>query len=77
MTSTSRVERLRGRWNGLSDHQQVGASLLAVGGLFSAWLVFWPVPTQVKGQGVLIYPGNAGVLNARASGQDRVNNKRH
>ncbi|TCD55505.1 NHLP bacteriocin system secretion protein [Synechococcus sp. BS56D] len=69
MTSTSRVERLRGRWNGLSDHQQVGASLLAVGGLFSAWLVFWPVPTQVKGQGVLIYPDNAGVLNARASGQ--------
>lgn len=69
MTTSSRVERLKGRWNGLSDHQQVGASLLGVGGLFLFWLVFWPVPTQVKGQGVLIYPNNAGVLNARATGQ--------
>ena len=68
MTS-ARVERLKGRWNDLSDHQQVGASLLGVGGLFLLWLVFWPVPTQVKGQGVLIYPNNAGVLNARATGQ--------
>lgn len=69
MTTSSRVERLKGRWNGLSDHQQVGASLLGVGGIFVFWLVFWPVPTQVKGQGVLIYPNNAGVLNARATGQ--------
>lgn len=69
MTTSSRVERLKGRWNGLSDHQQVGASLLGVGGIFLFWLVFWPVPTQVKGQGVLIYPNNAGVLNARATGQ--------
>jgi HlyD family secretion protein len=69
MSSSSRVERLKGRWNGLSDHQQVGASLLGMGGIFLFWLVFWPVPTQVKGQGVLIYPNNAGVLNARATGQ--------
>ena len=25
MTTSSRVERLKGRWNGLSDHQQVGS----------------------------------------------------
>jgi len=66
---TTRVEFLRGRWNGLSDHDQVGVSLAGLGGLFSFWLVFWPVPTQVKGQGVLVYPDNAGVLNARTSGQ--------
>ena len=31
--------------------------------------MFWPVPTQVEGQGVLIYPDNAGILNARSGGQ--------
>ena len=69
MTTSSRVERLRGRWNGLSDHQQVGASLAGVGALFGAWLLLWPVPTEVEGRGVLIYPDNAGILNARAAGQ--------
>ncbi|CAI8383263.1 MAG: Uncharacterised protein [Cyanobium sp. ARS6] len=69
MTTSSRVERLRGRWNGLSDHQQVGASLAGVGAIFGVWLLFWPVPTEVEGRGVLIYPGNAGILNARAAGQ--------
>ena len=64
MTTSSRVERLRGRWNGLTDHQQVGASLAGVGALFGAWLLFWPVPTEVEGRGVLIYPDNAGILNA-------------
>ena len=69
MSSFSRVERLRGRWNGLSEHQQLGASLAGIGGLFGLWLIFWPVPTQVDGQGVLIYPDNAGILNARSGGQ--------
>ena len=69
MTTSSRVERLRGRWNGLTDHQQVGASLAGVGVLFGAWMLFWPVPTEVEGRGVLIYPDNAGILNARAGGQ--------
>ena len=76
MTTSSRVERLRGRWSGLSDHQQVGASLAGIGGLFGLWLIFWPVPTQVEGQGVLIYPDNAGILNARSGGQVlRINTK--
>ena len=69
MTTSSRLERLRGRWNGLNDHQQVGASLAGMGALFGAWLLFWPVPTEVEGRGVLIYPDNAGMLNARAAGQ--------
>ena len=71
MTTSSRVERLRGRWNGLSDHQQVGASLAGVGAIFGVWLLFWPVPTEVEGRGVLIYPGNAGILNARAAVEGR------
>ena len=69
MNTPSRVERLRSRWNGLTDHQQVGAALAGVGALFGAWLLFWPVPTEVEGRGVLIYPDNAGILNARAGGQ--------
>ncbi|MFL0789943.1 MAG: NHLP bacteriocin system secretion protein [Prochlorococcus sp.] len=63
------VEKLRLRWQALSDHQQVGCAQAGVGVLFLAWLVFWPVPTEVKGKGVLIYPDNAGLLNARAGGQ--------
>ncbi|QNI88055.1 hypothetical protein [Synechococcus sp. ROS8604] len=43
--------------------------MAGMGGLFTAWLLFWPVPTQVEGKGVLIYPDNAGVLNARSAGQ--------
>ena len=61
--------KLKTRWDGLDDHQQVGACLAGMGGLFTAWLLFWPVPTQVEGKGVLIYPDNAGVLNARSAGQ--------
>lgn len=63
------LTNLRDRWHGLSDHQQVGVALCGVGGLFGVWLLFWPVPTQVKGKGILIYPNNAGILNARAGGQ--------
>jgi len=33
------------------------------------WALLWPVPTEVIGQGVLLYPGTAGLLNARAGGQ--------
>ena len=61
--------RLRGRWTGLSDHGQVGVCLAGMGGLIGLWALLWPVPTEVVGSGVLIYPENAGVLNARASGQ--------
>ena len=66
---SSPLGRLQWRWQGLSDHQQVGICLAAVGGAIAAWALFWPVPTEVVGSGVLIYPDNAGVLNARAGGQ--------
>jgi len=73
---------LRQRWSGLSDHDQVGVTLAGMGGAIVLWALLWPVPTEVIGMGVLIYPNNAGVLNARAGGQvltvavhtgDRVN----
>ena len=35
------------------------------------WALFCPIPTEVRGEGVLIYPENAGVLDARAAGQVR------
>ncbi len=56
---------------GLSDRAQVGLCLAAVTGALGAWALLWPVPTQVSGTGVLIYPDNAGILDARAGGQVR------
>ncbi|MEB3331380.1 MAG: NHLP bacteriocin system secretion protein, partial [Synechococcaceae cyanobacterium] len=43
--------------------------LAAVSGGLVLWALFWPVPTEVTGTGVLIYPDNAGILNARSGGQ--------
>ena len=63
--------RVQERWNGLSDHAQVGVSLAALSGGLLFWALFWPVPTEVTGTGVLIYPDNAGILNARSGGQVR------
>ncbi|MEY4431280.1 MAG: hypothetical protein RLZZ533_1216, partial [Cyanobacteriota bacterium] len=67
--STTVVAGWLQRWRGLSDHNQVGVCLAGVGGALGLWALVWPVPTEVVGQGVLIYPDNAGVLNARAGGQ--------
>ena len=64
-------QQLLSRWNGLSDHSQVGVCLAGVTGVLAFWALFWPVPTEVKGHGVLIYPNNAGLLNSRAEGQVR------
>ena len=64
-----RRQALQQRWLGLSDHNQVGVCLAGVGGVLALWAVFWPVPTEVSGQGVFLYPDNAGVLNARFGGQ--------
>jgi multidrug efflux pump subunit AcrA (membrane-fusion protein) len=63
--------RLRSRWHGLSDHAQVGLALLAVALGLLGWGLFWPIPTEVSGEGVLIYPDNAGLIDARAAGQVR------
>ena len=65
----AKTKQLKTRWSELSDHGQVGVCLAGVTGVLAFWAVFWPVPTEVKGHGVLIYPDNAGVLNARAAGQ--------
>ena len=62
-------DRIDSAWAGLSDHSQVGVTLVGVSGVLALWALFWPVPTEVKGHGVLIYPDNAGVLNARVDGQ--------
>ncbi len=42
-----------------------------MGGALGLWVLFWPVPTEVMGQGVLIHPDTAGLLDARAGGQVR------
>jgi len=63
------VQRLQSRWQGLSDHSQVGVCLAGMTGALTLWVLFWPVPTEVVGQGVLLYPDKSGVLNARAAGQ--------
>jgi HlyD family secretion protein len=60
------------RWGGLDDHGQVGVCLAAVTGALACWALFWPVPTEVTGTGVLVYPDNAGILNARSGGQVRA-----
>ena len=64
-----RLHKLGQRWSGLSDHDQVGVCLGGVAGAVVLWALFWPVPTEVVGMGVLIFPDNAGVLNARSGGQ--------
>ncbi len=57
--------------NPAQDHRQVGLALASMAAALGLWAVLWPVPTEVIGQGVLIYPGTAGLLNARATGQVR------
>lgn len=62
---------LRRRWRGLGDRGQVGACLAVMGGALGLWALFWPVPTEVMGQGVLLHPDTAGLLDARSGGQVR------
>jgi HlyD family secretion protein len=63
------ARRLGLHWSGLDDHGRVGLCLTGMGGALALWALFWRVPTEVIGKGVLLYPDNAGVLNARAAGQ--------
>lgn len=63
--------KLRQRWQSLDEHDQVGLCLGAVVAGLLGWALFCPIPTEVRGEGVLIYPENAGVLDARAAGQVR------
>lgn len=59
------------RLRSLSPRQQLGGVLALIGGALGAWAVFWLVPTEVVGKGVLLLPDNAGLLDARAAGQVR------
>jgi len=53
------------------DHAErpVAIALAGLWVLTSAWALFWPVPTEVVGRGVVIIPGGAAILDARAEGQ--------
>lgn len=50
-------------------HRPVALALGGMAALTAAWALFWPVPTEVVGRGVLIVPGDATLLDARAGGQ--------
>jgi len=59
-----------------SEEAAAGAAerrvLVALGtawALTAAWFLFWPVPTEVVGRGVVIVPGGATVIDSRAEGQ--------
>jgi len=45
---------------------QVLLSLGALLALTAGWICFWAVPTEVIGRGVMIVPGGAKVIDARA-----------
>ena len=48
---------------------QVLLALGTLGVLTAGWVLFWPVPTEVVGRGVMIVPGGSRVIDARAEGQ--------
>jgi HlyD family secretion protein len=65
------LEQAGGRWRGLGPRRQLGLVLAAVTASVGGWALFWLVPTEVVGRGVLLLPENAGLLDARAAGQVR------
>jgi HlyD family secretion protein len=65
------LERSSLRLRSLGPRQQLGGVLALMGAAVGAWAVFWLVPTEVVGKGVLLLPDNAGLLDARAAGQVR------
>ena len=58
-------------WRGLGPRRQLGLVLAAMSASVGVWALFWLVPTEVVGRGVLLLPDNAGLLDARAAGQVR------
>ncbi len=59
-------------WVRCQAHDPEGQVLLALGGvgaLLGGWILFWPVPTEVVGSGVMIVPTGARVIDSRAEGQ--------
>jgi len=47
----------------------VATALAGLWGLTGLWALLWPVPTEVVGRSVVIVPGGATVIDARAEGQ--------
>ncbi|MBL6798656.1 MAG: NHLP bacteriocin system secretion protein [Synechococcus sp. BS307-5m-G39] len=50
---------------------QVRLSLIALWTLTGVWTLFWPVPTEVTGRGVMTIPGSATLIDSRGEGQIR------
>ena len=51
------------------SERRVLVALASAWALTAGWFLFWPVPTEVIGRGVVIVPGGATVIDARAEGQ--------
>ena len=49
--------------------RRVLVALARAWALTAGWFLFWPMPTEVIGRGVVIVPGGATVIDARAEGQ--------
>ena len=52
-----------------TSERRVLVALGTAWALTAGWFLFWPVPTEVIGRGVVIVPGGATVIDARAEGQ--------
>ncbi|MCP9899641.1 NHLP bacteriocin system secretion protein [Cyanobium sp. Cruz CV13-4-11] len=52
-----------------TSERRVLVALGTAWALAAGWFLFWPVPTEVIGRGVVIVPGGATVIDARAEGQ--------
>lgn len=60
----------RSSFRTLADPEhRVPLALAAAWTLTAAWFLFWPVPTEVRGAGVVIVPEGARVIDSRAEGQ--------
>jgi HlyD family secretion protein len=52
-----------------TSERRVLVALGTAWALTAGWFLFWPVPTEVVGRGVVIVPGGATVIDSRAEGQ--------
>lgn len=65
----SRLVQAWVRRQAVDPEGQVLLALGSVGALLGTWVLFWPVPTEVVGRGVMIVPTGARVIDSRAEGQ--------
>ena len=62
------LQRVAAAWPADPESQVLRVQQV-MAGLTLAWFVFWPMPTEVVGQGVFIVPLGASVVDSRAEGQ--------